>query len=39
MGGADVGAYSCLVVPVPEVESVVRPRLGQTAPTYLFRDR
>jgi hypothetical protein len=31
------GPYSCLVVPVPEVESVVPPRPGQTAPTYLFR--
>jgi hypothetical protein len=31
------GPYSCLVVPVPEVESVVRPRPGQIAPTYLFR--
>ncbi len=33
------GAYSCLVVPVPELEPVVRPRLERTAPTYLFRDR
>jgi hypothetical protein len=32
------GTYSCLVVPVPELEPVVRPRLERTAPTYLFRD-
>jgi hypothetical protein len=32
-------AYSCLVVPVPELEPVVRPRLARTAPTYLFRDQ
>jgi hypothetical protein len=32
------GAYSCLVVPVPELEPVVRPRLERTSPTYLFRD-
>jgi hypothetical protein len=32
-------AYSCLVVPVPELEPVVRPRLERTAPTYLFRDQ
>jgi len=31
--------YSCLVVPVPELEQVVRPRLERAAPTYLFRDR
>jgi hypothetical protein len=31
--------YSCLVVPVPELEPVVRPRLERAAPTYLFRDR
>ncbi|MGZ4426725.1 MAG: 2'-5' RNA ligase family protein [Nocardioidaceae bacterium] len=31
-------AYSCLVVPVPELEPVVRPRLRQRSPEYLFSD-
>ena len=30
--------YSCLIVPVPELESVVRPRLERAAPELLFTD-
>jgi 2'-5' RNA ligase len=29
-------AYSCLIVPVPELESVVRPRLERRSPDHLF---
>jgi 2'-5' RNA ligase len=32
------GSYSALIVPVPELESVVRPRLERRSPAYLFSD-